>query len=389
MLPFANLSGDDDQRHFAAGLTEQLVIALTRCPGFHVVGPLPKDRLEVESRVLGQQIGVRFVLRGGVRKRGHLIRIGMMLTDTVSGANLWAQQYERDLEAVTLFEIADEITRQVVDLMTDPYGIIPRALIKDIRRKSAAVLTPYEAMLSFSHYIDAMSVETQLQAQADLERTLERDPSQALVSAALADVYASDFLTGFGQVENPLERAEDLVRRALALDLTCAHAYFTMGQIRFAQFQREACLQALEQCLRLSLNDNSLHGDVGYHLCLVGEWERGLPLLQQRLTSHPHHGSWYRVISTLHYYRQGDYEAAYTEALRMKRPDSFWDRVLLAAILGQLGRQPEGAAVLQDMQRTQPNIPLPELLRRLFFSDDNVDMVMDGLHRAGWKKMAR
>lgn len=343
--------------------------------------------MELTPWAIGQQTGVRFVLRGSVCKRSHLIRIGVTVTDTVSGANLWADHYERDLERAALFEIEDDIIQRVVTLLADPYGVIPRALMKDICRKPAFTLTPYEAMLYYFHYLDVVTASAQTQARTALAAVLEHDPEHALALAAMADLHVSDYLNGFEQFERPLERADDLARRAMILDPHCHHAYMVMGQALFAQSQREACVQALEQCLQREPNRGNLYRDIGFFLAQAGEWERGLSILQRGMSLDPRYPSWYHVAPTFHAYRQGDYEMAYAEARRIQNPNIFWDPLLRAASLGQLGRHKEAAVALQNMHRLLPSVPLLELIRRVFFSDENAEMLMDGLHRAGLKQI--
>ena len=115
MLPFLNLSGDPDQEYFADGITEDLTTALGRIREFSVIArntAFTFKNLSTSVPAISQELGVRYVLEGSVRKSGDRVRITVQLNHGPSGSLVWGEQYDRRLEDI--FELQDEITQAVI-----------------------------------------------------------------------------------------------------------------------------------------------------------------------------------------------------------------------------------------------------------------------------------
>src|SRR5215831_9551416 len=142
VLPFQNMSGDPDQEYFADGMVEEIITALSRMSWLFVIARNSsftyKNRI-VDVKQVGQELGVRYVLEGSVRKSGNRVRINTQLVEAESGAHLWVERYDRDLSDV--FALQDEITESVVA------AIEPEMLVVEGRRaarKNAALLDAYD-----------------------------------------------------------------------------------------------------------------------------------------------------------------------------------------------------------------------------------------------------
>jgi TolB-like protein len=115
VLPFRNFSDDPEEAYFADGLSEDLIFSLSAFRWFSVLGRAASFQFrgyDIDSHRIGIELGARYVLDGSVRRHRSRIRIGAALIDTESGEQLWSQRYDRDLD--DLFEIQDDITRQIV-----------------------------------------------------------------------------------------------------------------------------------------------------------------------------------------------------------------------------------------------------------------------------------
>ena len=115
VLPFQNMSGDPDQEYIADGMSEDILTALSRVPELVVIArnsTFAYKGRAVDVRQVGQELGVRHVLEGSIRKSGNRMRITAQLVDTMSGDHIWAERYDRNIEDI--FDIQDEITRNIV-----------------------------------------------------------------------------------------------------------------------------------------------------------------------------------------------------------------------------------------------------------------------------------
>lgn len=114
VLPFVNMSNDPEQEFFADGIAEDVITALSRYPSLFVIARNSsftyKDRA-VDVKQIGRELGVRYVLEGGLRKAGNRIRVTVQLVETETGKHVWAERYDRDL--ADIFALQDEITEAV------------------------------------------------------------------------------------------------------------------------------------------------------------------------------------------------------------------------------------------------------------------------------------
>ena len=141
----------------------------------------------------------------------------------------------------------------------------------------------------------------------------------------------------------------------------------------------------LDQVLDLNPNNANHLGASALLFVAVGERERALALMHKAMRLNPHHPGWYHLIPFLVYYRRGDYDAALFEARRFNTPGWFWDPLIRAAVMGQLGHQAEADKAVGELQALVPDWSSRgrSLMQRVVFLDEHVDMLVEGLNKAG------
>ena len=146
LLPFGNLGGDAGQDYFADGIADDLTIALGRIPWLFVIASSSTTRYRDRApdvRQIGAELGVRYVLRGSVRRSDRRLRIVVQLTDASDGRHVWSDRHDGDLDDV--FAIQDRVTAQVAGSIAPALQV---AEIERARRKPPESLTAYELYLS-------------------------------------------------------------------------------------------------------------------------------------------------------------------------------------------------------------------------------------------------
>jgi adenylate cyclase len=388
VLSFTYLGNNQEKSYLATGLTEEILIALTRFQDFLVVGPLTKGTIpekEREVRRIGQSYGVRFVLDGTVRINGQTLRLTVRLADAANGQQLWGEALDCSLQDTTIVDCEHSVVDQVVATIADNFGIIPRTLTKEVLAQHDDSLTDYEAVLRFHHHNRTLTEESLTNAIAALEEIVQRDPSHDLAMALLADLVGAPYFLGFVDDMSGLERAETLTRKALALNPKSQQAHFAMAQIHYQRFHQAACLAETEQVLALNPNNANYLAISALFLMGLGQGERSLALIQKAMRLNPHHPGWYHFVPFLNYYRQGEYEAALFEAKRFNTPEYFWDPLIRAAVLGQLDRRTEAKKVGGELLVLVPDFESRgrSLIKRMVYLDEHVEILVDGLHKAG------
>ena len=140
-----------------------------------------------------------------------------------------------------------------------------------------------------------------------------------------------------------------------------------------------------ERLLELNPNNALFLAVLSLHMAMVGEGDRAMKLMRKAMRLNPHHPGWYHIVAFMIYYRQGEYDLALIEARRFNTPDLFWDPLIRAAALGQLERRAEARKAIDELMALVPDFNLRGriLIRRLAYLDEHVEILWDGLCKAG------
>lgn len=388
VVVFGSLADAHRDDSYPTGLSAQLVANLARQSDFRVIGPLLPERRDgthPDVQSLGRQYDVQYVLTGTVRRSEESIRVIANLIEVESAANAWVRQFDHDLTVASLYETEDAITREVAATLADQTGIITRLLVEKARRKTCRELTSYEAALKMYHWGLVLTDKAFEDAWQSLQQAVQREPDFALTKALLADIFASDYLSEIGLVSNRLATAEALAREAVELDPECQDARWVMGFVHFLRRRPEYFVEEFEAALTLNPQSAMVMAIYGLFLPGLGRWDEAVRLIEAARQLNPRIGPQYHIPACLNHYRRGDYEQAYSESLHFRMPRLLWEPLIRAAILGQLGRTNEARVALQNLLDIQPGFPANgrDIVRRLLYSDENVEMVFEGLHKAG------
>ncbi|MDH3732445.1 MAG: hypothetical protein OEU54_02885, partial [Gemmatimonadota bacterium] len=255
IVMFLDLTETEAWAHLATGLTEEVLVNLTRFSEFRVIGPLWSDRLEEGNAALG---GIRarfhtdFAVYGSVHALGEGVEISVRLQDTRDATSLWAETYELDPGGAHLVELEHEITGQIATTIADSTGVIARTLISESRGQAVEALTGYEAVLRGYHWATVLTDDAYREARRALEHAVEESPSYAPAKAILSDLYFSDYLSAIDPAPGSLDRAERLAEEAVRLDPVCHDARWTLGQVHFARRRPERFVQEFEAAIALN-----------------------------------------------------------------------------------------------------------------------------------------
>lgn len=385
VLPFANLTGDSAHDYFAAGFTEEITIELTHYEDFHVIGCRPPAGLTEMSDQALKKLGARFLVEGSLRMRDRLLRVGIKLTDTTTGELLWGEQYQCNLSAAHLVDLQEKISKEMVARIAGEFGIIPTSLSLESRSKAPKELSSYEAMLRCYYFHRVLSPAAFRDAFVSLQSSIEREPDFAMTLAMLADLYLTSYSLDNPGIEQPLKRGAELAERAVALNPMNQFIQFTVARLHFIHNDRESFLSAAERALSLNPHSSLRTGAIGFYLCLFGEWERGMALLEDSMQLNQTFPNWFYGPIVLSHYRRNDYARAYEEAAKYSMPNNFWGPMLRAATLGQLNRAEDARSECATLFALRPDFRERggELIRRYVKEEHLVRHIVEGLNKAG------
>ncbi len=390
VLPLLNLTGDRKQEFFADGLGEEITNELARYQDLRVIAfqsTLRWKGVKFDAREVGRDLNIRFFLEGSIRKEARLIKITVRLVDTVTGLQVWGDQYQRQLRPDKLIALQEEIAQKVAAKIGSEYGIIPRNLSKESRKKPPESLDTYEAFLRFYHHVTDLTPETFEEALRVLEQAVTREPKCGLAWSLLALLYFMNHNLQFSPLRTPVEKALVFAKKGASLDSQNQQVHATMAFVYFFLNERDSFLLEVERTTALNPKSPFLTGYMGWLLALYGEWDRGLAILGKGIELNPHYPGWFRMAPYFYFYHQGRYMEALQEAQQFQMPQFFWDPLLRAAVLGQLGREREAAQAVAELLRLKPDFPAngPFLIGCYVKFKDLASALFDGLRKAGLK----
>jgi TolB-like protein/tetratricopeptide (TPR) repeat protein len=284
VLPFTDMSEKKDQEYFADGMAEEILDVLVKIPGLKVIGRTSSFQFKgrnADLRTIGTQLGAGYVLEGSVRKSADRLRVTAQLIDTRDGTHLMSQVYDRDVGDV--LKMQDEIAASLVRSLQIEVGADP-VVFRPVTHNSEAYALYLQGRHAYERF-DQVGFE---QAERDLKRALELDPSMAGASALLALVYDSLGEWGFLAPAVSFERARHAAQHALELDPNNVLGHLILGSIHDVyDWDWPAAEREQRQALAIAPNDPSLLILAARHLMIMGRWDDALKMVNATLAQDP------------------------------------------------------------------------------------------------------
>jgi TolB-like protein/Tfp pilus assembly protein PilF len=388
VLPFRSSGPAADLTALAEGLTEDVVTGLSRFSYLRVIARGSKSLRYTDQardlRIVGKELGARYVMEGNLRQAGTKLRLAVQLVDAVSGAHLWAENYERTFRSEAVFELQDDLVPRIVSTVADMNGVLPRSMSETVRRRSPEELSPYEAVLRSFGYFERVSAEELAAARSGLELAVRKAPAHADAWAMLALLCVQDYAQGFNLQADSLASGLAAARRAVETAPSSPLAYFSLAQALFFQREFPGFRHAAERAVALNPSDGNSIAFIGELLTYAGDWERGMALAERAKQLNPHHPGWYWYADFYNAYRQGDDRGALSFALKINLPRHWPAHMVMAAAYGQLGERDAAARAVRDLLKVRPDFAarVREDIEK-WWDPEYVDRLIDGVRKAG------
>jgi len=278
VLPFADLSPDQDQEYFCDGMTEEIIDALAKINGFRVVARTSSFAFkgkQQDIREIGKKLNVATVLEGSVRKDGNRLRVTAQLNSVTDGYHLWSETYERELKDV--FAVQDEISRAIVNtlqLKLASQGKQPRPPSNNVEA--------YDLYLQGRYHWSRWRTEGAQRAIEFFQLAIGKDPKYAAAYAGLADSYV--WLAFFGALppNEAMPKAKQAALKALAIDDSLAAAHTSLGYVSaLYDFNWPAAEREFKRGIQLNASDSDAHFGYGItYLAPLGRMDEALHEMQ-------------------------------------------------------------------------------------------------------------
>ena len=390
VLPFENMSGDPEQEFFADGISEDLITALSRIHWFFVIARNSSFTYKgqaVEVTRVADELGVRYVIEGSVRKSGNRVRISAQLIDATTGHHVWAESYDRSL--MDIFELQDEMTQTIA-------GAVEPELSAAERERAAC--TPPESLGAWEIYqrglwhLWSFTKEDMTEAQRLFQQVHQLDASFAIAYSFESYSHYLDTMLGYTETpDESLKLAYKSGKRALALDDHDPVAYFALGRVCMMQGKHDDSVAELSRAVELSPSFALAHHGLGFALVLSGQVEEGAEELDKAIRLSPRDPVlWgtmcFRSIASnlLHQYEEAAKWARRVLIEPRAAEGGYWPYAVLASALGNLDQLNEAHDAVGEALQRKSDLSLTYLKTTLLTKQpDGLDTYLDGLRKAG------
>jgi len=388
VLPFVNMSGDPEQEYFSDGITEEIITGLSKVPRLIVIARNSSFTYKgkpVKVQQVGQELGVRYVLEGSVRKAGDRVRITVQLVDATTGHHLWAERYNRDLKDI--FALQDEITVNVMRTMQVELTEGEQAC--EWLKRGSQKLEAYEKGMKGMELFRLFSPEGNVQARKIFEECIALDPGYPGPYVMLAWTHLTAVYNGWSKSpEESIMQALELAQRAIALDSSQADAFSLLGNIYLLTRQYEKAITEGERAVALNPNRADSHVWLAMILTASGEPEDAVKLIYMAIRLNPFPPNWYFFSLGNAFLLLGEYNQAveaYKKALQ-RSPDLLLAYIGLAASFSASNRAEDARAAASQIVRIDPKFSLEVFARSLTYKNENhKEFWIDNLRKAGLK----
>lgn len=383
VLPFDNLSAEADQDYFTEGLTEDIITSLSTFPNLFVIARSSTSKFKDQTadiRNVAEDLGVRYILAGSVRRSGDTIRINTQLIDALSGRHIWAEKYDRDL--VDIFELQDEITQEVTSRLAS--NIVEAEFLKYTRGGTRSVVA-YDFFLRGWQAIQAVNPKSNDKAEQLFRKAIEADPGYARAHAGLALTGGNKVQFGWGGSDLDAEHAIELAKRAVELDPGDWFTRRIKAVLLRYQGDIDQAIEAYEQSLARGPSNPDTLMSLAFSHALAGHGADAVRYSISAMRLNPYPPPWYHSFQGISYYIDGQFDKAIASLrqFQSQNPRFFLSYFWLAMAYAQIGDLEKSHKEREQLYKLRPDITANAVLRSNHARGTARDMIYDGAVKAG------
>jgi TolB-like protein/DNA-binding SARP family transcriptional activator/Tfp pilus assembly protein PilF len=386
-LPFRNLGDDPEQVYFSDGVTEEIITALSRFRWLLVISSNSSFRYRLaktRDTDVAEELDVRYVVTGSVRKHGNRVRVAAQLIDVASEHQLWADRYDREID--NLFDVQDEIASNIIS------AVAPESLAAEIKRAEKArccTLDAWELIMQAHSHWRKLTREHNEEAKQLLQQAIELDPAAAFAHSDLAFCYVFDSMFSWaGSHDQSLANAEQAARKAISIDDRDALGYMALGWVAHKKRDQQAAEDAMNNAINRNPNLADAHGYLAMILGFKGDYAGSKEQAERALRLSPHDPMktfWFDALAMAAFV-SGDYQLAVEWAEKAVQENASYVGALrvLAASYGQTGQLEAAGPVVDMMRELTPGMTCAETALGMPFRNTcDEKRYLQGLRLAG------
>ena len=363
VLPFDNISPDQETDYFSNGLTEELIARLSIVSEIELISRWAsmqlKDRKH-DIRAIGNELGARYIVGGSVRRFQDSVRITVQLVDVGTNRQIWGNTYKGKLDDI--FDIQEQVAQQIVEALKLKLSFSEKLSLTKRQTVNAQAYDLYLRGQDYLYRLTKRSVERAIQL---FEKAIELDPRYAAAYAGCSGAYGQMYWM-FSRDERFREKARELSFKALMYDNNLAEAYTAMGVSYFIWGKFEEAAASARKAIELDPDDFIAHWTLGRIHFANGEFEQAYTLYQRVVKLKPEFLNAYSDLrmTCQRLGREQDAGIARSQLLErmptylLQNPDDARQRMLYATALAEINRKDEAIRECSQAIEASPGDPL-------------------------------
>lgn len=345
VLPFVNMSGDPEQEYFCDGITEDIITNLSRFRDFFVIArnsTFAYKGKAINVKDVGRELGVGYILEGSIQKSANRVRITAQLVDGETGAHLWSERYDRQIDDT--FDVQDEVTELIVGTLASGYG---GRLRKAWQRRERA--TTEKSIQAFDYFMRGMDLfdkwtkeDTRL-GREFFEKAIELEPMHAKALAKLAWSHLEDAAQDWSEdYDCSVAKGLEFATSSIEAEDEEAWGHWALAGYYLLTKNHDLAVAEILRASELNPNDADVMTDVAYIFSFAGRADEALEYAHRAIRLNPHHPEWYLMQLAPIYFDARRYEDAITTFRRLRGIDTTISNLYRAAAYAAQG-DAEGA----------------------------------------------
>ena len=363
VLPFDNISPDQETDYFSNGLTEELIARLSIVSEIELISRWAsmqlKDRKQ-DIRAIGNELGARYIVGGSVRRFQDSVRITVQLVDVATNRQIWGNTYKGKLDDI--FDIQEQVAQQIVEALKLKLTFSEKVSLTKRQTLNAQAYDLYLRGEDYLYRLTKRSVERAIQL---FEKAIELDPRYAAAYAGCSGAYGQMYWL-FSRDERYREKARELSFKALMYDNNLAEAYTAMGVSYFIWGKFEEAAASARKAIELDPDDFIAHWTLGRIHFANGEYEQAYEMYQRVIKLKPEFLNAYSDLrmTCQRLGREADADRARNEQLGrmptylLQNPDDARQRMLYATVLAEVNRRDDAVRECSLAIESSPGDPV-------------------------------
>jgi adenylate cyclase len=355
VLAFDNLTGDPNQEYFSDGIAEEIITALSKTPRLLVIARQSSFSYKgkpVKVQQVAEELGVRYVVEGSVRKAADQVRITAQLVDAHTGRHIWGKSY--DLVMENIFAVQDEIAMKIITALRVQLTDGEQALVIE---RGTTNLKAYLKVLEVFKHARHLNPTDNLKARRAAEEAIALDPNYPMAYLLLGETHINEVWLGSTKSPgNSLRNGAELAQKALSMDASLGHAHYLFAQIYILQREFEKGIAEARRAVELEPNGAHAHWFLGSALTFAGRPEEAIPVGKKAISLNPYSPSTYFRTVAKAYRNMGQYDEAISYAKKAveRSPGNQLSRSILITCYTLAGSDEEARAQVKELLEIHP-----------------------------------